>query len=69
VTDPGRKTRWANTTPEQRRAITAKATAARIREGNDRRIAELIASAPPLTEEQRARLARLLDSQPESGAA
>ena len=63
MTDPGRKARWARTTPEERRAITAAATTARIREGNDRRIAVLIATAPQLTPEQRAKLSQLL-SQP-----
>ena len=56
-------------TPEQRRARVAAATAARIRQGNDRRIAELTAFAGWLSEAQRAQLAALLDSQPESGHA
>jgi hypothetical protein len=52
------------TTPEERRARTAAATAARIREGNERRIAELITTAPLLTDEQRARLDAVLNGQP-----
>jgi hypothetical protein len=68
-TAPARKGRWEGTTPEQRRAATAAATAARRRDALDRRITELADSAALLTEEQRARLAQLLNGQPAGGAA
>jgi hypothetical protein len=68
-TAPARKTRWDGTTPEERRAATAAATAARRRDALDRQIDRLVASAAPLTEEQKAKLAVLLDSQPVGGAA
>jgi hypothetical protein len=69
VPDPDRrKDRWTGTTPEQRRAQMAEVTAAKTRAAIDRRIDELIASAPPLTEQQRAKLGQLLDSQPAGSA-
>jgi hypothetical protein len=61
--------RWDNTTAEERRAAMRAVTEAKIRAAIDRRIDELIAKAPPLSPEQRAKLAQLLDSQPAGGAA
>lgn len=57
--------RWANRTAEQRAAIMRKTNETRSRNARERRIAELIAKAPPLTAEQRARLAVLLNNHPE----
>jgi hypothetical protein len=64
-----RNDRWTGTTAAERRAQMAEVTAAKTRAAIDRRIDELIAKAPPLTEQQRERLAALLDSQPVGGAA
>ena len=56
-----RLTRWANETPEERRERMAPAILARVRKQREERIASLIAKAPPLTDEQRARLVVLLN--------
>jgi hypothetical protein len=55
---------WTNTTPEQRKEALEPVTKAHILKARERRIAELIAKAPPLTPEQRARLAVLLNANP-----
>lgn len=62
----GTKARWAGVSPEDRKAAMAVALAARIRSQREKRIADLIASAPPLTVEQKARLAALLNAHPEA---
>lgn len=54
--------RWAAKTPEQRKAEMAKVTEAKVRTSRERRITELIETAPPFTAEQRARLTALLDA-------
>ena len=56
-----RRGRWGGTTAEQRRAATEKMRVARAANVIDRRIAELVEKAPPLTAEQCARLSALLN--------
>jgi hypothetical protein len=63
-----RKDCWTGTTPAERRAAMAKVTAAHRRAAISRRIDQLIAEAPPLTPEQKTKLAQLLDSQPAGSA-
>jgi hypothetical protein len=57
-----RKNRWTDTTPEQRSAAMTEVAAAHRRAALDRQIDRLADSAAVLTDEQRAKLARLLDS-------
>jgi hypothetical protein len=59
MSEDRRTDRWTNTTPEQRRAAMAEVTAACRRAALDRQIDRLADSAAVLTEEQRAKLARL----------
>lgn len=56
--------RWRGTTPEQRRQATAAGRAALMRRAVDRRITELVEAAPPLTDEQAAKLSALLGRRP-----
>lgn len=64
-----RRNRWTGSTPEQRHAEMAKLHDARTRAFRERKIADLIASAPPLTAQQKARLAALLNAVPEAEVA
>ncbi len=64
-----RTDRWTDTTPEERSAAMAEVTAAHRRAALDRQIDRLVDSAAPLTPEQKAKLAVLLDGQPVGGAA
>ena len=57
----GRFTRWDGTTKAQRSAHMAELARARARAARADRIAKLIEQSPPLTQEQRARLAVLLN--------
>jgi hypothetical protein len=61
--------RWTDTTAAERRAQMAEVTAAKRRAALDRQIDRLADSAAVLTEQQKAKLAQLLNGQPESGAA
>lgn len=58
-----RYTAHTKLTPEQRLERARKASTARTLNMRERRIADLIAKAPPLTEEQVARLMVLLSGQ------
>jgi hypothetical protein len=64
-----RLTRWANESPEDRRKRMTAMHHARSRAARERRITELIEAAPPLTDEQRARLAVLLNGGQDHAAA
>jgi hypothetical protein len=55
------KAKMADLTLDQKREAMRPVNEARSRASRERRIAELIAKAPPLTAEQRARLAVLLN--------
>ena len=60
---PRRRTRWDGMTAEQRRDAMKACHVATSRAARERRITALIAKAPPLTDEQRARLMVLLGGQ------
>ena len=56
--------RWTGTTAEERKAIMRKVIDKRTAEQRARRIAALVATAPPFTAEQVARLTVLLSGHP-----
>lgn len=56
------KRRWADRTPDERASIMRKTNETRSRNSRERKIREMIEAAPPLTAEQRARLAVLLSA-------
>lgn len=60
---PRRRTRWDGTTADQRRDAMRVVHEAHSLQARERRIADLIAAAPPLTEEQVTRLMILLNGQ------
>ena len=57
--------RWTSSTPEERKAHSLKATRAHQRQSRERQIAGLLASAPPLAPEVKARLGALLNAIPD----
>jgi hypothetical protein len=60
------RSRWTGTDPEQRSAQMRELSEAAASKARADKIARLIASAPPLTAEQKSRLAVLLNSHPEA---
>lgn len=54
------RAKWASMTPEERAARVAPAVRAKRYAGAERYIQRLVDAAPPLTDEQRTRLAAIL---------